>query len=273
MKKIDIHCHTTNRKIKDVLSESVTPEAIIEKMKEHDVEKTVVLATYFPHKTSGISNFRLLHWIKDKPEFHMFGSLDFEYYFYQGLNELTELAENNLIKGIKIYTCYQNIDLKSDKVKQIISLAKENSLPLMFHCGYSYSAKRKYGKPVITNEARPSDLEFIAKENPKLNLILSHMAKPFFEDLNKVIQNNPNVYTDVSGLLDSKFEAHEVPKMAEVVKGFLGECGSKQLLFGSDFPVQTYEDSIYFIEEAMKDYPESEKQDVYYNNARKLLRD
>ena len=81
--------------------ESATLDAIAAKMKEHGIEKTVVLATYFPHKTSGISNYRLLHWISKRDEFMMFGSLDFEHYFYQGVNELNELAEERLIRGEK----------------------------------------------------------------------------------------------------------------------------------------------------------------------------
>ena len=115
MKKIDIHCHTTKRKLKDMIIEDASLDVLMNEMYKHDIEKTVVLATYFPHKQSGISNFRLANWIYNNPKFVMFGSLDFEHYFYQGYNELEEMADKKMIKGIKIYTGYQEINLGSDK--------------------------------------------------------------------------------------------------------------------------------------------------------------
>jgi len=272
MRKIDIHCHTTNRKLEDILPKSATLDTILEEMHKHDIEKTVVLATYFPHRASGISNFRLLHWIRGIPRFNMFASLDFEHYFYQGINELTELAEGNLIKGIKLYTCYQNIDLKSPNFKEIISIAKNHKLLLMFHCGYSYSCMRHYGRITVTESVKPSHLDFLIKNNPEVNIIISHLAQPFTDELIVLAKKYPNVYSDTSGLIDSKFSRHKIPESIEDIKKFLGECGPKRLLFGTDFPVQTHEDSIFFAEEAMKEYSFPDKQDVYYNNARRLIR-
>ena len=272
MKKIDIHCHTTNRKIKDAAEQAADIDTICQRMREFEVDKTVVLATYFPHKGSGISNFRLLHWIQNRPEFCMFGSLDFEFYFHQGMNELTELAEKELIKGIKIYTCYQNIDLNSDKFKKVIALAKRFSLPIMFHCGYSYSSRRKYGTVAITEVVKPTHLKLIAQENPEVNLIISHLSKPFVDDLILFVKKNYNVYADMSGLMDSKYDRNEIPDCVENIRRFLNECGPDRLLFGTDFPVQTHDDSVFFIEYAMKDFPDIDKQIVYFNNAARLLR-
>jgi len=272
MKKIDFHCHTTNRKIEDTANESASLSTLKSFMDKYEIEKSVLLATYFPHKGSGISNFRLLNWIRERPEFLMFGSLDFENYFWQGMNELNELAEIKAINGIKIYTCYQNIDLSSDNFKSIVKLAGKYSLPLMFHAGYSYSSRRKYGKASIAEMVKASDLEKVAKENPGVNFHLSHMAKPFFTDLIEVINRNANITTDMSGLLDSKYNEDEIPQSVQVIKEFLEQCGPSKLLFGTDFPVQTHEHSVYMLEEAMTSFSEEAKQEVYYNNARRLLR-
>jgi len=272
MRKIDIHCHTTNRKVKDTLPKSAFIDEIVSEMKKHDLEKTVLLATYFPHRESGISNFRLYNWIRDKPEFYMFGSLDFEHYFYQGMNELEELADMNVLSGIKIYTCYQEVDVKSQKFREIISLARKNSIPLMLHSGYSYSAMRKHNRVSFAKPVTPNDLEHVIRVNPEVNFIISHLAAPFLDQLISVAKKNPNLYSDMSGLIDSKFGRHEIPSSIDEIKKFLGECGPARLLFGTDFPVQTHQDSIYFVEQAMKNYSLKDKQDVYYNNVRRLLR-
>lgn len=268
MKKIDMHCHTTDRKI---ASTSASVEAITGKMEENDIEKTVLLATYFAHRGSGISNFRLMDWIRNESKFYMFGSLDFEHYFYQGINELRELAETfPSLKGIKIYTSYQEIDLKSEKMKKLISLAYRFSFPLAFHCGYSYQAMKHYNKMAITEMVKASELQGILDSG--VNVIASHMAKPFTEDLIFALNKNENLYTDVSGLIDSKTDSADKPRIVGEVKKLVNKCGTSQLLFGTDFPVQSYEDSIYFVEQGLQGFSEAEKQDVYYNNAMRLLK-
>lgn len=283
MKKIDIHCHTTNRIVKDTTSGDASLEFILNEMKRYNIVNTNVLATYFPHKSSGISNYRLLNWIdrqnfrsdvnddNSNSKFSMFGSLDFEHYFYQGFNELEELAIDNRIKGIKIYTCYQEIDFESKKFEMILDLARKEKLPLMFHIGYSYSSMRKYGKVSVAKTVQPHDLTKTIKENPDLMFILSHLAKPFLSELIEVVNDNDNVYSDMSGLIDSYFEQEEIPHSVEMIKKYLGECGSDRLLFGTDFPVQTHKDSIYMIEEAMKNYSQEDLAKVYYENAKRIM--
>lgn len=269
MRKIDIHCHTSPRKIRGVIPESATIGHITAEMKKHEIEKTVLLATYFPHKKSGISNFRLHKWIEGKKSFFMFGSLDFEFYFYQGYNELKEMCMCNLIRGIKIYTCYQKINIQSPQFKKIVNLAKEYNLPLMFHAGYSYASRRKYGQDTIAEPYDADRLAVAAREHSDVKMIFSHMSKPFFHDMVRVAQNTENVFTDMSGLIDSAYDQAEIPICIEEIRTFVDQCGSEKLLFGTDFPVQTHEHSILFIEEAIKD--EKDKENIYYNNAAKLL--
>ncbi|MFA6461701.1 MAG: amidohydrolase family protein [Candidatus Woesearchaeota archaeon] len=274
MKKIDIHCHTTNRPVSDVVPKSADIEALLQEMDLHEVGKTVLLATYFPHKASGISNFRLLHWIKScsQPDrFLMFGSLDFEHYFYQGINELTELAENKIIRGIKIYTSYQQIDPFSDKMHQVAKLAAQYRLPLMFHGGESYTSLMKYGKYAVANLVMPAELEHLSKDYG-LDLIISHLCTPFVKELIEVVKRNDHIYSDVSGVFDSYSSRSAIPESIEEVKLFLGECGPEKLLFGTDFPVMTHEDAIMLLEEGMKNYSSEDKQRVYYDNARRLLK-
>jgi len=270
MKKIDMHCHTSNRKIRDVIPLSATLPYIKNEMDKYEVTHAVLLATYFPHKGSGISNFRLYNWINEDPKFSMYGSLDFQYYFYQGFNELEEMAARNMIVGIKIYTCYQEIDITGERFKMVVDLARKFDLPLMFHAGYSYASERKYGRATIGTPHGAGTLEVIAKENPDIKMIFSHMSKPFFHDMVRVAKNNDNVWTDMSGLIDSAFDVKEIDICVEEIKTFVGECGSDKLLFGTDFPVQTHKHSVQFIEMAIKN--EEDKANIYFKNAENFIR-
>ncbi|MBU1975497.1 MAG: amidohydrolase [Nanoarchaeota archaeon] len=277
MKKMDIHCHTTNRKVKDTLPPSADLDHILEQMEIHNVERTVLLATYFPHKASGVSNYRMVHWVRQTnrrahPDtFHIFGSLDFEHYLHQGMNELNELAEEGNIQGVKIYTGYQHIDLRSMEFQQVADIAETHELPMAFHCGYSYSSMRKYGTPAIAGMVKARDLEFVAQRYEKTPIIACHLCKPFTDDLIEVMKRNPNLYTDMSGLIDSKFDRADIPRAVEDIRKVLHEVGPTRLLFGTDFPVQTHEDSVYFIETAMRDFSDYEKSQVYYRNADLIL--
>jgi len=269
VKKIDIHCHTSPREIRGVVPKSANMSSIAAEMKKHDIDLTVLLATYFPHKKSGISNFRLYDWVKDNKRFIMFGSLDFEYYFYQGYNELEEMCLRSLIAGIKIYTCYQKIETADPKFQKVMALAKDYRLPVMFHTGYSYASKRKYGMDTVSKPHDALSLEPVAKRHSEVKFIFSHMSKPFFHDMVTVAKRNDNVFTDMSGIIDSAYDQGEIKICTEEIKTFVGECGSEKLLFGTDFPVQTHKHSIDFIEKAVKN--EEDKKNIYYKNAYKVL--
>lgn len=275
MKKIDIHCHTSSRIIKDVFDGDASLKNILRHMDHSDIDKTVVLATYFPHKGTGVSNYRLLHWIskldpKERERFLMFGSLDFQYYFKQGYNELQEMADEGLIHGIKIYTGYQKIDVSSDKFNALMKLAMWHHLPVMFHAGYSYSSMRKYGKPSIEPGYSAESLRKVAGKYPDISMIFSHMSKPFFHEVLFAAKECPNVYTDMSGVIDSIHDEKEIPICIEEIKLFIRECGDQKILFGTDFPVQTHEHSIYMVVKAVED--ELSRQNIFYDNAARLLK-
>ncbi len=287
MKKIDVHCHTTNRILKDAANSDASLEAIAAQMKEYDIIQTVLLATYFPQRGTGISNYRLHHWIEGRSEFSMFGSLDFAHFFYQGYNELEEVADEGLIRGIKLYTAYQPIDFNSDRFKQIAALASEKRLPLMFHGGVSYILWKELGiqgvlalatsaNPPLPQAAKepyktPLEFERVAQTFPAVNIIVSHLCKPFFEEMIAVLKRNDNIFTDMSGILDSKSDSDYRAACVEQVRKFVGECGPGKIMFGTDFPVQTHADSVDFVEKAMKDYAVKDKQAVYFDNANRII--
>ena len=261
-RKIDIHCHTTNRRLRGLAVESATLDDILANMHSYDIEETFLLATYFPQKHSGISNFRLFNWIDGVSELAMFGSLDFEHYFFQGYNELEELAAEGKIRGIKIYTCYQNIDLLGEKMGMVKMLAARYKLPLMFHGGDAHKENKI---------ARVSPLEIEQCIRGYAHpVIISHLANPYLDELIDVVRRNSHVYSDSSGLLNSIHRA-EIPGCIEMLKRYVGECGPERLLFGTDFPLQTHADSVMMVEEALEGYSAVDKQKVYYENARRLL--
>ena len=275
MRKIDIHCHTTSRPLPHTVAPDATLDAIRKEMSWHDIWTTVVLASYFPrnNKGSGVSNFRLRNWIDKRGRLEnkagtrgtplvMFGSLDFERYFYQGMNELEELAESRDIVGVKIYTGYQVIP--PDDLETVIKLCAHKNLPIMFHTGdCARSETRAF--------ARFQELDKFVETYDKVNFIYTHLGNPHISDVMERVKRYKNLFTDMSGLIHSGKDDHEIPECIESVKRFYGECGAGQLMFGTDFPVQTHDHSVLIAEKGLQSAHPSDLQDFYYGNAARLL--
>jgi len=274
--KIDVHCHTTTRFVRDVVDGHAKLVDIRTHMDKYGVKRTVVLPTYFPHKRSGVSNFRLLRWLDqvdpERKHFLMFGSLDLQYYDRMGLNELNELHVEGAIHGIKVYTCYQDVDMNSVQLSDLMSFAVQANLPVMFHTGHSYAARRKYGTDSPAPLRTAANFEKFAYRWMSVPLILSHMSKPYFLEILNLCCLASNVYTDMSGVIDSKYDTDDIPMIVQEIRLFVQKAGSKKILFGTDFPVQTHEHSVMFVEKATKGMGDDVRHDIYHRNAERLLR-
>lgn len=266
-KKIDIHCHTTKRKLGHTVSSDASLDYITTQMFKHNIEKTLLLATYFPHKGTGITNFRMRNWIDElacPAGFIMFGSLDFQHYFLQGMSELEEMAERKLIHGVKIYLGYQKI--APLRLFDVVLMCQRYKLPMMFHTGDCTGMDGKF--------ADPDNYLFrqIYEQAPDVNFMFSHMANPMIDKVIALIKLFPNCHTDMSGLLHSGKDDHELPEHIKSVRRFYDECGIKQFMWGTDFPVTTHAHAVEIAEKALHDIvPKDELSMFYYGNAAKIL--
>lgn len=270
--KFDVHCHTTNRPLSHTAHPDASLNHVIVEARRFNIQKTLLLATYFPKKGTGVSNFRMRYWMDNiyndrrlKDPFIMFGSLDFEHYFKQGFNELEEMAERKLIKGVKIYAGYQNLDLLKLE-KQILPLCEQYKFPIMFHTGDCTGMNGVY--------ADVEEFDPLVEKFQGVPFIYSHLCNPNVEKVMTRVKRYQNVYTDMSGLIHSVQDRHELPLAIENVKRFYCECGTDRLMFGTDFPVQTHEDSIHIAEKALHGIASTEElRSFYWNNANELFRD
>lgn len=272
--KIDIHAHTSNRLLKHtVTGDARIKPTILNWMETEHIDHSVLLASYFPHRGSGISNFRLANWInkyqEHKDQLLMFGSLDCNFYFKQGMSELEELADGRVIRGIKVYTGYQ--DVTNRHLLAIGSLADRFRLPIMFHTGYIHVHDHRN----VDRAFNPNDLVSFIERFPNVSVILSHLGNPFFDVVRNLVNRFPKVYSDTSGLIDSfdKSQRDDISKYSDEVSKFLVECGPSKLLWGSDFPVQTYWDTSTIVGEGMNlaSITDNEREQVLYYNAAEIL--
>jgi predicted TIM-barrel fold metal-dependent hydrolase len=216
----------------------------------------------------------------------MFVSLDAMNKLEEGIAEIKELIENEAVLGIKMYPGYQDFDCTSNRLTPLYELAEKNNKPIAFHCGELHSCCPKDNREKkiykcqghcrikeLGHLSHPKNIAEAVKKFPKVSFILSHLGNPFFAELREVMKKYPNVYTDMSGqFLSQSYE--DTPEYKKEISGEIRKFlelpgGIDRLMFGTDFPIQAYADSMALIKSLKLSKEEEEK--IFFRNAVKLL--
>jgi hypothetical protein len=136
------------------------------------------------------------------------------------------------LRGIKLGPNYQIFDPLAEPALRIYELAERYGLPILFHQGASpvREAPLRYAQPLLMDE--------IAMQFPELRVVMAHMGHPWQRDTIVTIRKHPHVYADVSALFYRPWSFYEGMRLAT-------EWGAlDKLLFGSDFPIATPDETI-----------------------------
>jgi len=136
------------------------------------------------------------------------------------------------MRGIKLGANYQNFDPFEARALAIYERAQRYGLPILFHQGTSpvREAPIRLSYPLLMDE--------IAIRYPDLKIIMAHVGHPWQVDTCVVIRKHPNVYADVSANFYRPYSFWE-----QMVKASEWNVLDK-LLFGTDFPVTTVQETI-----------------------------
>jgi len=147
--------------------------------------------------------------------------------------------------GVKIHPFWHQYDIQ--KVKIVAERSQELGLPMLVHLGFG-----PHG-----------DYRWLIENFPKLKIIFGHLGVPYYKSLWPSVQNNPNVYVDIS----SSYHVDE-----RLFKSSIKRIGSHKLLFGTDSPY-AHGDVIKKIKTWVDDaaISENEKEDIFSNNFLKLI--
>ncbi len=283
---IDIHAHTSNHELQGLYTSDASLEYLHREAKTRDIKKIILMATYFPLKKSGLPNKVLLERIKGDPLFACFASLDLENNFLGGLKELSELAEKKMILGIKLYPGYQKVDLSNSLFSPLFRLAEKHKLPVACHLGelhHCCSREQRHNNiyrcgndHCLLDErgilSQPECLNLVAARFPKVNFIACHLGNPNFTELRHLMAISPNIYTDISGQFLSGTDEGSPAYRRQIrreIREFLKISGSGKILFGTDFPIQSYADTLELI--TALNLPPADKEKILFRNAQKIL--
>jgi len=191
------------------------------------------------------------------------------------LKNIEELFKRKRAVGLKLYPGYQHFYPSDKEIWPIAELCQEYERPLIFHSGDVYdpegSALLKYTEPIYIDE--------LAVKFPQCKIIVSHFGFPYFLETAMIMSRNANVYTELSGVIDSSETLREKKrKLIEYVQdlervfAYYPNLKSK-VMFGTDYGgedtplnlVQPYIDLVQRV------FIGKERKNVFYRLAEKLF--
>ncbi|WP_010273103.1 amidohydrolase family protein [Paenibacillus senegalensis] len=140
---------------------------------------------------------------------------------------LEEAIKEYQLCGLKLGPIYQNFYPNDRQHFSLYAKAEELNLPIMWHQGTSFVPEG------YLDASRPAALDPIAREFPKLKMIIAHMGHPWVDECISVVRKNPSMYMDVSALASRPWQFYNA-LISAVEYGV-----TDKILFGSDYPFFT----------------------------------
>ncbi|MCI9002527.1 MAG: amidohydrolase family protein [Oscillibacter sp.] len=184
--------------------------------------------------------------------------------------DYVSLLEDNLRResccGVKLYPGYNRIWLSDPLYEPVYRLAAQYGKPVAVHTGLTAfpGAHLKYAHPLALDE--------VAADHPETQFVMCHFGNPFLESAAAVVEKNPNVAADLSGLLEGRVDLDRYFREQE---GYVGQLRTwltaigqwDNLLFGTDWPIVNLGEYIAFIQRLI---PEEHWEAVFFRNANRI---
>lgn len=197
----------------------------------------------------------------DRPEFNE----------ERNMGWVAEMVEANLQRpnccGIKLYPGYNQVYVYDDRYAPIYELARKYRKPVAFHTGLMA------GSSGLLKYSHPLTLDDVAVQYPDVQLVMCHFGNPLLPDAIAVMEKNPNIAVDLSGLLEGRLDDRfyqEKQGYIAMLRDWLLYLGPyNRVLFGTDWPLANYTDYIAFVKKII---PERYWQAVFFDNANRIYK-
>lgn len=183
------------------------------------------------------------------------------------LAEFERHLKSDLCVGIKIYTGYQKFYANDRIHYPFYELVQHYRKTVVFHTGDTAGGRG------LLKYAHPLTVDDVAQEFPEANFVMAHFGNPWIVDATQVMVKNPNVFADLSGLVEGHFDVDEYVK---TFHGYIGHLKTwmtyladyDKFLFGTDWPLVGFAPYIELIKRLV---PERHWNQVFYENAERVF--
>lgn len=239
MKKIDAHTHIGG--FGGWAGVSFTKEKLMEQMKEYDIEKTFLCPSDFRKNDDVADAFqtypdRIVPFVWVNPVLDDVEKKLHKYICQEGF------------RGIKMQPLFDSFVADDPVVYPVMDFARAYRIPVFIHCGH----------PPFS---LPWSIALLAEQYPDVKVTMIHMGHGhgvYIDASLKMAGRYDNLYLEMSGM-----------PMGSKIKEAYETVGSDRILFGIDSPF--HHPSVEIQKVLSCGLDENAQQDVFYNNAKKLL--
>jgi predicted TIM-barrel fold metal-dependent hydrolase len=261
---IDCHVHLNNYHEQEthVLEQSL--DKLQHAMEQSGVAYSLVLTSYLvtPNRPS---TAQVVKAIENIPNLGVVAGISYLKYRERDLRELSDFLQAGLVRGLKLYPGYEPFYPHDRRLEVVYELAEEYGVPVMVHCGDTYTPKGK------VKFSHPLEMDEVAVDHRNVNFVICHLGNPWLVDCMEVVYKNPNVYADISGLVLGEFTEAFEDYMVEQIEDVILYAGEPdRFLFGSDWPICSMRSYVEFVRQLKM--PESDRHAMLYENARRLFK-
>lgn len=235
-KKIDAHSHVGW--FGGWSNVGITPEEMIAQMDEYNIEKTVISTYPIQESLDAVDKYpdRLIGaaWVNPNEP----GCLD----------QVRNAVEDHGFRAIKLHPLFHSYLPNDESVFPIARLAKEYDIPLMFHTGH----------PPFS---LPWSVAQLADIFPGINMVMIHMGHGngmYVQAALDMAKKYPNLYMETSGM----------PMHTKIKEAY--EIDSERIMWGLDAPF--HHPTVEMQRTIVSGLTDSQLEDVFYNNCKKLLK-
>lgn len=195
-----------------------------------DADAAVVLAFNAPASGYVVPNEYVAEYVAtDRARLFGFGSVD--PHDPAAIAELERFAELGLV-GCKMAPIYQDIDPRDERFMAICGACERLRLPMLIHQGTTFATA---GSLMV---ARPVLLDDVCRAFPELRVVIAHVGHPWVDEAVAVVRRHRHCYADVSALASRPWQLYQALLCAVEYRV------EHKLLFGTDFPFFTVEETI-----------------------------
>jgi predicted TIM-barrel fold metal-dependent hydrolase len=174
-------------------------------------------------------------------------------------------GQRGFVKGFKIWLGYRRVFARDEVFRPLYDYAEEHKLPVLFHTGDTASSTGSLA------HAHPLTLDGVANEREDLRIVICHVGNPWILDTAELLYKHTNVYADISGLVvrGGGYSREYMRMLAQrISEAVYYAGGAEKLIFGTDYPVETYEDGLALV--SMLKVTRADKEKILWRNASRL---
>lgn len=259
---IDCHCHIYPDKIADRAVEGISSfydlpmayngraSTLINESNKIGVCHNIIFSVATtPHQVGSINSF-IANCVKEgEGRFTGLGSLHPE---SENISEDIEHIKELGLKGVKLHPDFQKFRIDDEKLFPIYEACSSGGLPVLLHTGdYRYDF------------SNPERMARVLRKFPDLTVIGAHFGGwSVWEEATETLSGYDNFYVDTS----SSFHWLKKEKAVEIIRKY----SAHKVIFGTDFPMWSYEDEYAYFQTL--ELTEDEKRKILFENAKELFK-